>query len=595
MPPSARNREPARPLKPPARLPGGYVQIWRALAAAEGRAGSRQALARELGVSTQTLQRILVRGDVPVFPETTNARVRHSWIRTLARLARRLGGDPRAWLTQVGIPWDADVQAIVAGSRTAGDVNREPDGGPDRSAGSIFTLPDTIEVGLPASGLFDLPGFQREPARGDPAQREPLPLPLPLPMPMPIPDAGPSGWSFGEALARILFGAVHPTVMLRFHRAPEPRLAEALLEHGRSIDCALGLLGTVQREQMGLEFIPIPGWHIRSNAVGVAAPSGGSRTDFPRWPAAIFAPTADAPPLMVASNSVAQQHLLGVCGVPADRLVSMPHDVAQTVRLLCEAAQAAGGRPVLFVDDELTCRRVAGVLEQIPGLRVREIAGSADWAPSYPLTLALAPHARAWKAALLAALEREAFGASERYVGRLYGEILAGAALPRILADPFAPLPPHAAPRLLEFPFASAAFLEALVTQLVTAIEAGITREVGHGPERRWAALLGASHARALVPDAWQPALERLPELLPEVAGPHCQSCSVTLDEHHVLETTDRYCRFCSEPDGRLKPRAEVRRLIAGWFARWQRGVLPEEAQRRAEFFMRSMPAWTRN
>jgi hypothetical protein len=44
-----------------------------------------------------------------------------------------------------------------------------------------------------------------------------------------------------------------------------------------------------------------------------------------------------------------------------------------------------------------------------------------------------------------------------------------------------------------------------------------------------------------------------------------------------------------------LKPRAEVHRLIAGWFAKWQRGLPREETQRRADFFMQSMPAWARN
>jgi hypothetical protein len=162
---------------------------------------------------------------------------------------------------------------------------------------------------------------------------------------------------------------------------------------------------------------------------------------------------------------------------------------------------------------------------------------------------------------------------------------LAGTAIPRILADPFGPVP-RTFLELHDFPLASEDFREALVAQLVTAIEAEITRHVGYGPEQRWAALLAATHARTLLPEAWRPTLAKLPELLPEVAGPHCQSCSVTLDKHHVLETTDRYCRYCSEPDGHLKSRAEVHRLIAGWFARWQSGVALEEPQRRAEFFM---------
>ncbi len=588
----------ARLLKPPDRLPAGYREIWRALAEAEGRAGSRQALARQLGVSTQTLQRILVRGDVPVFPQTTNVRVQHSWTRTLSRLARHLGGDPRRWLAQVGISWDDDVQAIVEEARDAEAV--------DRGSGAKPALPMSIEIGLPDLGLFELAVFPRAFDHIDAGSAGSTAKPA-APAALPASSAAPSRPSAAEVLARIIFGAVDPMVTLRFRRAPETHLADALLRGGSasrrggtlqregSIDCALGVLASADRELRGIEFIRIPGWRVRLSAFGVAAASGPAPVEFPSWPAAIFASTAAAPPLMVAENGVAQRHLLGVCGVPADRLRTLPEDHARAARALREAAERAGGGPIVLVDDEVTCRHLAAALEGTAGLVVREIPGTAEWAPSYPLALALSPSARPWRDALLIGLEREAFGASARLAGRLYGELLAAAALPQILRDPFAPFAPRAAVRLHEFSLASAAFLESLVAHLVAAIEERIARQVGAGPEPRWAALLAARHARALLPEAWQPLLRKLPELLPELAGPHCQSCSVTLDEQHTLETTDRYCRFCSEPDGRLKPRAEVHRLIAGWFAKWQRGVPFEEAQRRADFFMQSMPAWAKN
>ena len=59
----------------PGRLPAGFREIWRALRAADEASASRQVLARDLGISTHTIQRILVDGDVPDLAGTPNTRV----------------------------------------------------------------------------------------------------------------------------------------------------------------------------------------------------------------------------------------------------------------------------------------------------------------------------------------------------------------------------------------------------------------------------------------------------------------------------------------------------------------------------------------
>ncbi|MBD3163101.1 MAG: hypothetical protein GF328_13445, partial [Candidatus Latescibacteria bacterium] len=105
--------------RPPDRLPDGYLPVWKCLVEADGRSSSRQALARRLGVATHTLQRLLVDGRVPRFPETTNPRVVHAWVRILARLAVHFDRDPRRWITGVGIAWNDRIarvsEAAVAG------------------------------------------------------------------------------------------------------------------------------------------------------------------------------------------------------------------------------------------------------------------------------------------------------------------------------------------------------------------------------------------------------------------------------------------------------------------------------------------------
>jgi hypothetical protein len=52
------------------------------------------------------------------------------------------------------------------------------------------------------------------------------------------------------------------------------------------------------------------------------------------------------------------------------------------------------------------------------------------------------------------------------------------------------------------------------------------------------------------------------------------------------------YCLACADAEGRLRPRADVRRRIAGWLRTWQAGIDEREAEARARHYMRAMPVW---
>ncbi|MBD3337364.1 MAG: hypothetical protein GF355_17765, partial [Candidatus Eisenbacteria bacterium] len=116
----------------PSNLPSGYRPIWRALQVAARQAGSRQALAKRLGVATHTLQRLLVDGNVPDFPRTSNRRVIRAWVRTLSRLAAHFNVPAREWIEGVGIDWEDEIAALAeevqrkAAPRRAPDGHREP-------------------------------------------------------------------------------------------------------------------------------------------------------------------------------------------------------------------------------------------------------------------------------------------------------------------------------------------------------------------------------------------------------------------------------------------------------------------------------------
>jgi hypothetical protein len=71
-----------------------------------------------------------------------------------------------------------------------------------------------------------------------------------------------------------------------------------------------------------------------------------------------------------------------------------------------------------------------------------------------------------------------------------------------------------------------------------------------------------------------------------------CHSCAVSLDRSEFKGPAENYCRYCANEAGNLKPKADVQKGIAHWFKTWQPGINDEIAMRRAEIYMRSMPAW---
>jgi hypothetical protein len=71
-----------------------------------------------------------------------------------------------------------------------------------------------------------------------------------------------------------------------------------------------------------------------------------------------------------------------------------------------------------------------------------------------------------------------------------------------------------------------------------------------------------------------------------------CYSCSAPLHMPEFKGPAENYCKYCTDDQGNLKPREEIKRGITEWFRSWQPGIDHEKAAERAELFMRSMPAW---
>ena len=74
-----------------------------------------------------------------------------------------------------------------------------------------------------------------------------------------------------------------------------------------------------------------------------------------------------------------------------------------------------------------------------------------------------------------------------------------------------------------------------------------------------------------------------------------CQSCGAPLNNPEMKGESDVYCKYCIDEKGELKPKEEIQQGIAGWFSSWQPNVTAEQANKRAENYIKAMPAWADN
>jgi hypothetical protein len=199
------------------------------------------------------------------------------------------------------------------------------------------------------------------------------------------------------------------------------------------------------------------------------------------------------------------------------------------------------------------------------------------------------------------ARDRELFGNAVRTTAGLYAALVAARAFDDVVSGV-----PFGRRRALE-PFAEAgedfiqAFSHRLVDTMMSAppVRVGLREPAagnasitpaGTPVEARRAALVRAA---LLIPETWVPVYRKvLGDVDPE-AIELCQSCSASISHHRGI--SERYCRFCADERGTLRPRPEVERMLAGWLRMWERGLTADEALEGASRFMSRMPAWSMN
>jgi|HubBroStandDraft_1064217.scaffolds.fasta_scaffold971048_2 hypothetical protein len=72
----------------------------------------------------------------------------------------------------------------------------------------------------------------------------------------------------------------------------------------------------------------------------------------------------------------------------------------------------------------------------------------------------------------------------------------------------------------------------------------------------------------------------------------HCQSCAAPLADPAFKGNSDRYCSYCVDRSGKLISREQALQNVVGWFKMWQPACGDAELKKRAELYLKSMPAW---
>lgn len=589
-------RRKAGKLSIPELLPAGYHEIWNFLHKEDTRVSSRQVLARSLHVSTHTLQRILVTGNVPVFKNNTSARITNSWVKTITKIADYFGIDPQIWVESIGIKWTSGIQAIVeaslSGSRDSTDI-------PVKGFKTVYAA-ETHEQ----SDLYNL--FPDQPHIGI-VDYEPFSLTLPG-----------FGKSFLEVFSRRLVGAAFPGKRPIVYKLTPPQLAEELSRRNSYLHIGTGILENMKRRTLGIRFLPIPGLLIRLAAI-VIRPEHDNRV-LPSF-SEVISGRDNRCFFFVPQNSISGDFLRGQCGLSSDNLLIryIPEDKKLPGLFFSETCK----RPdnfIILTADEITCRATINALNCLDGFSekytVQMLDGSPEECPSYSLSIGVRQEYSTLMEILERTVENELFGNSCRLTAQLYAELISVWLFRSVLDDPENPSNLRSFFNPIIFRASTIEFQEILRENLEGLLRKGIiSRLSGKGksivlPDSidSIASEMASKHALLALSNPYGVLSSPGESVLPsssalqdsgEKSYPDtehqkpqlCRSCMANLREKHNRGKSDIYCCYCSDSDGNLLPRKEVHMILSRWLMALE-DLSIEEAKRRAKFYMKAMPAW---
>ena len=71
-----------------------------------------------------------------------------------------------------------------------------------------------------------------------------------------------------------------------------------------------------------------------------------------------------------------------------------------------------------------------------------------------------------------------------------------------------------------------------------------------------------------------------------------CFSCGMPLQGEEGKEYRGNYCKYCSDENGNLYPKEMVQKGISEWLKQWSPEDVSADYMKRAEYYLKAMPAW---
>lgn len=72
----------------------------------------------------------------------------------------------------------------------------------------------------------------------------------------------------------------------------------------------------------------------------------------------------------------------------------------------------------------------------------------------------------------------------------------------------------------------------------------------------------------------------------------YCHSCGMPLTGEVAEKARGNYCQYCSDEQGNLYPKEAVKKGIAEFLSSWAPEKEGTDFAKRAEMYMKAMPAW---
>lgn len=71
-----------------------------------------------------------------------------------------------------------------------------------------------------------------------------------------------------------------------------------------------------------------------------------------------------------------------------------------------------------------------------------------------------------------------------------------------------------------------------------------------------------------------------------------CYSCGAPVDMPDFKGPSENFCKYCTDETGELKSRETVKAGISQYLKGWQPDLTEDQAEIRADHYMKAMPAW---